>query len=57
MSAVTEKAPKPFGVYLVGDGALVLGHDNLVQAQADASERNSRAETLGIKARYEARSS
>lgn len=44
----------PHFVRLVGQTSRIVGADTIEEAQADAAERNKRAEEFGIKARYEA---
>jgi len=55
---MADKTPlqEPWHVRLVGvkDGpGFVMGYPDEVQAKASAGDRNNRAESLGIKARYE----
>lgn len=45
---------KPFIVQTTA-GSYCGQYDTIEQAEASASDRNQRAESLGIKARYEAR--
>lgn len=47
------QTPKPFFVQTVA-GSLCAEYDTMAQAEASAKDRNARAESLGIEARYQA---
>ncbi len=53
-NTIPQCKDRPFRVVQIQNEGLAKGHDTLEMAEVDAKKRNSRAEAMGIQARYKA---